>query len=123
MFSTMFSRKAASRLLVRAFNTGGSKGYISRGIPSRFRSSPPRWLGTQVVAQVDEDLDAALDSLLGSAKDEAEDPRDLESEAHMKDSHPIPPNLLEEVSSVCPVLSRWVDPSSSTCFKKLAIHT
>lgn len=71
--SMMFTRRAASRLLVGAFHTR-STSIISRGISSRFSSDiRPRWLTTQGVARVDEDLDAALDSLLGSAFDEADD--------------------------------------------------
>jgi len=70
LLSMMFTRKAASRLLVGAFNTR-STSIVTRGISSRFSSSVrPRWLSTQGVARVDEDLDAALDNLLGSAFDE-----------------------------------------------------
>lgn len=99
MFSVMFSRRAASTLFVRAFNTGGRTRLVSQRIDSRYKSAPPaRWLSTAGVARVDEDLDTALDTLLGSAFDEAEGPRDLENEQHMKDSHPVPKNLVEEVS-------------------------
>ena len=49
---------------------------------------------------------AAFFALLGDAFDEAEDPRDLQVEEHMKDSHPIPRNLVEEVSRFYAV--RWV---------------
>jgi hypothetical protein len=104
MFSTMFSRKAATRLFVHAFNTGRSRSFLSREIPLRLRNSPPRWLATHGVARVDEDLDAALDNLLGSAFDEAEDPVDLndetrvKDEAHTKDSQPISNTLVEKVS-------------------------
>ena len=99
MFSVMFSRRAATSLFVRAFNTGNRARLVSQRIDSRYNSaSPTRWLSTAGVARVDEDLDAALDTLLGSAFDEAEDPRDLKNEEHMKDSRPIPKNLVEEVS-------------------------
>lgn len=71
--SIMFVRRAASRFLVGAFHTQ-STSIISRGISSRFASDVrSRWLTTQGVARVDEDLDAALDNLLGSAFDEEDD--------------------------------------------------
>ena len=60
LLSIMFTRKAASRLLVGAFNTR-STSILTRRVTSRL--SPcvrPRWLSTQGVARVDEDLDAAF---------------------------------------------------------------
>ena len=109
MISSIFSRRFASRCLVRAFTTTSStkihKG-LTRGFPGAAGFSQQQRLLSQGVASVDEDLDAALDSLLGDAFDEAEDPRDLQVEEHMKDSHPIPRNLVEEVSRFYAV--RWV---------------
>ena len=73
LLSVMFTRKAMSRLLVGAFNTRGTHG-LTRGGITRFSSCiHPRLLSTQGVARVDEDLDAALDNLLGSAFDDDED--------------------------------------------------
>lgn len=99
MFSMMMlSRKVPKRVLVQAFTTR-SNGAATRpfqhlstaanqGIFRQFSSA------RGVAQQVDEDLDATLDSLLGEAFAEAEAPK----KAHMKDSHPVPPKLVETVS-------------------------
>lgn len=91
MFSIMFSRRAATSLLVRAFNTGSRTRLVTQRIDSRY-PNPSRWLTTAGVARVEEDLDAALDTLLGSAFDDEE-----KSKEHMKDSKPVPKSLVEEV--------------------------
>ena len=48
-------------------------------------------------AAVEEDLDAALDNILGDAFKEAKNPVDMQPGTHMKHSRPIPENLVEEV--------------------------
>jgi len=48
-------------------------------------------------AAVEEDLDAALDDILGDAFKEAKDPIDMQPGTHMKHSRPISKNLVEEV--------------------------
>lgn len=105
MFSSMFSKRSATSLFVRAFNAGSSRRVLTLG-SSRFTgSSPSRWLSTQGVAPVGEDLDAALDSLLGTSFDEEEE--SFEAGVHMKDSHPVPSALVEEVSQF-PVFAKPV---------------
>lgn len=97
----MFSPKIASRFLVYAFTsppTSRSSKMCVQRIGALDQVSQQRRLSALGVTQVEEDLDAALDNLLGDAFLEAGDPRDLETEAHMKDSHPIPAALVEQVS-------------------------
>jgi ATP-dependent RNA helicase DDX21 len=100
MFSTMFSRRIASRFLVRAFTTTSNNGMVARRIAAGSQFPQQRWLTSLGVAPVEEDLDTALDSLLGDAFIEAEDPLDLENEAHMKDSQPVPKKLVEEMDPI-----------------------
>ena len=79
---------------VEAF-TSSSNRVTSARIPTGVRSDGKFQRITTTTSQsvaVEEDLDAALDSLLGDAFKEAGE------ESHMEDSHPIPKNLLEEVS-------------------------
>lgn len=106
LLSIMFTRKAASRLLVGAFNTR-STSIVTRGVSSRFSSSVrPRWLSTQGVARVDEDLDAALDNLLGSAFDDddtveiADTVENADTDTAAVEPQPAVSNLLE-VSQYC----------------------
>ena len=95
LFSMMFTRKAASRLLVGAFNTRSTH-IVTRGISSRFSSTVrPRWLSNQGIARVDEDLDAALDNLLGSTFDE--DDAVLNADSLAMQSQPVVSDV-EEVS-------------------------
>lgn len=92
-----------SKLLVGAFNTRST--VLTRGTISRVSSSVrPRWLSTQGVAKVDEDLDAALDSLLESSAfddddflDVKDDDTGINTERAESGSQPLA-NLLEDVS-------------------------
>jgi hypothetical protein len=107
MFSTMFSRRVATRFMVRAFTTNSNGLAPTRGVLAGSHIGQHRFLSVRGVA-VEEDLDAALDDLLGDAFKDAEEPLDLEkpneNEAHMKDSHPVPAALVETVS---PLPTHW----------------
>eukprot|EP00980_Cylindrotheca_fusiformis_P024446 scaffold11924_cov118-Cylindrotheca_fusiformis.AAC.7 len=99
MFSSMLSRKAATGLLAHAFNACNNKRALARGLSSRLTPiSSSRWLSTRGVARVDEDLDAALDNLLGSTFDEEEDA--FEAVPHAKDSGVVATALVEEVDPI-----------------------
>jgi ATP-dependent RNA helicase DDX21 len=86
-FLSSSSRRISARLVTRGLAT-------SR--PSRLRQSsaglhlPRRFMSSGGISAVEEDLDAALDDILGdiTADDKAE---------HMKDSQPMPPSLVEVV--------------------------
>jgi hypothetical protein len=93
MFSATFSRRIASRLLVRAFTTTSNNGMATRRIAVGSQFPQQRWSSSHGVARVEEDLDTALDELLGDAFIEAEEPRNLENEAQ-----PVPKTVVEEVS-------------------------
>ncbi|CAJ1958110.1 unnamed protein product [Cylindrotheca closterium] len=113
LLSMMFSRKAASRLLVGAFNTRSTH-IVTRGISARFSSSVrPRWLSTQGVARVDEDLDAALDNLLGSTFDEDDtvgnaDALAMESQPVASDVEEINPEKLKDPTFLSTSNPHWV---------------
>jgi hypothetical protein len=92
LVSGMFSSKIASRIAVRAFTSSRTRSLTAARLPGCVNSAQFRWKSTQGVAVIEEDLDAALDSLLGDAFKEAGD------ESHIRGSHPLPKNLLEEVS-------------------------
>jgi hypothetical protein len=106
MFSTMFSRRVATRFMVRAFTTNSNGLAPTRGVTAGSHVRQHRFLSVRGVARVEEDLDAALDDLLGDAFKDTEEPLDLEkpkeNEAHMKDSHPVPAPLGETVSPLPP---------------------
>jgi hypothetical protein len=46
---------------------------------------------------IEEDLDAALDDILGDAIQEAEYPAGMQTGSHLPETHSIPQNLVEEV--------------------------
>jgi hypothetical protein len=121
MISSTFSRRIATRFLARAFTNTNGIATRHLGTNGNQFASQFRFLSSaRDVAQVDvEDLDAALDNLLGDAFEEAE----VREEAHIKDSHPIPKNLVEEVSGCCypkrlvPFCKNWLEfLSSIACF-------
>jgi hypothetical protein len=112
MFSMMLSRRVSTRVLVQAFTTR-SNGVATRSVfaANNFHIHRPFSSARGVAAEVDEDLDSALDSLLGDAIRDVEtaaeskdslletEPKGAEvEEHHMKDSHPVPPKLVETVS-------------------------
>ena len=90
------SRRVSTRVLVQAFSTRGlvtttaARALVNR--PQQQFYVPRQFSSARDVA-VEEDLDAALDNLLGDAVKEGKD-----SEHHMKDSKPVPPTLVETVS-------------------------
>lgn len=98
MFSMFLSRRVSTRVLVQAFTTR-SNGVASRSV---FLGTNKNYLhrpfssARGVAAEVDEDLDSALDSLLGDAIKGVEEKES--NEPHMKDSKPVPSKLVETVS-------------------------
>lgn len=97
MFSMMLSKRVSTRVLVQAFSTR-SNGVVGR---AGFLTASSNHIHRQfssargVAAEVDEDLDSALDSLLGDAIKSVEGRESREP--HMKDSKPVPPKLVETV--------------------------
>ena len=84
---------SSNRVSVQAFTSRNIQSISSTTrIPTRTNNEDFLRIPTQRGVAIEEDLDAALDSLLGDAFKDASEP------SHMEDSHPIPRNLLEEVS-------------------------
>lgn len=94
MFS-LISQRFAARVLVRAFTTSYT---LPAARTLATTNNRFRFLTTSGAASVEEDLDAALDTILGDAFLAADAPKDLENEADMNDSHPVPEEVIEEVS-------------------------
>ena len=92
MFAMAFTRRAATRALVQGFSTHSS-GLVARSFLAT--SSNFRQFSAHQATQVDEDLDAALDDLLGNAL-KAERP--AASEITVKVSKPVTPKAVENVS-------------------------
>ncbi len=95
MISVVLSRRVSTRMLVQAFTTRSNGLAVQSFSQVKYNQVPRQFLSSQRVAQVDEDLDAALDNLLGDAM---KDGQEKAKEAHIKDSKPLPPKLLETVS-------------------------
>lgn len=93
MFAMAFTRRAATRALVQGFSTHSS-GLVARSFLAT-SSSNFRQFSAHQATQVDEDLDAALDDLLGNAL-KAERP--AASEITVKVSKPVTPKAVENVS-------------------------
>ena len=105
---SLLSRRLVSRAAVRAFSATTvvspratafattSTVPTTDKVPSSTFSR--RFLSSAREVAGDVDLDEALDSILEDAFDEAGDPRELDQEAHMKGSKPVPKALVEEVS-------------------------
>ena len=91
MLSAMFSGKFAPRVLVRAFISNSHGSHHGKRIVGGSPLTQSRHLTSCHVA-VEEDLDAALDNLLGDAFAESGE------EVGGKDSHAISQSLVEEVS-------------------------
>jgi len=119
-------RKTLSKFAVQAFTTTTSRpGGVARTIrlnrawmPSSVITGDDKAIGGHVLvdsrhpihhchrqqtrfmvsspSSVDEDLDAALDDILGEAFKEAENPIDMEPGNHIEGSRPIPRTLVEE---------------------------
>jgi len=66
--------------------------------PSSFSSSSP--VTRLFSSTVEENLDAALEDILGDALLEAENPPDMQPGNHMKGSRPMPKNLIEEDADI-----------------------
>ena len=92
MFSMAFSRRVATRVLVQGFSTRSS-GVAARSFLAT--NSNLRQFSAREATQVDEDLDAALDDLLGNAL-KAERP--VAPEITMMASKPVAPKDVETVS-------------------------
>lgn len=93
MFSmTMLSRRISTRVLVQAFTTRASGVATRAQLANNHYQFVPRQFSSARGVAVEEDLDAALDNLLGDAI------KDAEGGEHMKDSRPVPPALVETVS-------------------------
>lgn len=97
---SVLSQRFTSRVLVRAFTTSVTlpaartlaTANVNVGGVSR-----ARFLSTTGAASVEEDLDAALDTILGDAFMMTDDPVDMEK-AEVNDSPPVPKQSIEEVS-------------------------
>jgi hypothetical protein len=105
----------SKRVLVRAFSTTAVSPRVlllsssaSSSTSLAFTTAPRRFQFSSTAKGVagEIDLDEALDSILDEAFEEAGDPRDLEKEAHIKGSHPIPSALIVEVS-ITNILCTW----------------
>lgn len=92
MFSMAFSRKVTTRVLVQAFTTRSSA-VAARSFLAT--NNNHRQFSSRGATEVAEDLDAALDDLLGNAFKSEYPPA---PENHMKDSKPVPPKLVDTVS-------------------------
>ncbi len=101
MFS-LISQRFVGRVMVRAFTTSytlPAARTLATANVNVGGASRSRFLTTNGAASVEEDLDAALDTILGDAFSAADDPRVLEDEDDMNDHHSIlPKESIEEVS-------------------------
>jgi hypothetical protein len=98
MFS-LISQRFVGRVMVRAFTTSYTLPAARTLATANGGASRSRFLTTNGAASVEEDLDAALDTILGDAFSAADDPRVLEDEDDMNDHNSIlPKELIEEVS-------------------------
>lgn len=109
------SRNGSLRLAVRAFTASTTAPFrstlASRSVRPTLASLYPSQkslIARFSTSTVEEDLDAALDDILGGADDalddilgeaflEAENPADMEPGTHMKGSHPMPEALVAKV--------------------------
>ena len=106
---SLLSQRFAGRVLVRAFTTSytlPAARTLATANVNVGGTSRVRFLSTTGAASVEEDLDAALDTILGDAFLAADDPIDIKDE--MNDSPPVSKELIEEVSETnsmnCPVV-------------------
>lgn len=84
---------------MRAFTTGATRRTAVRG-PVAFRYAQS--FATRAEASVEEDLDAALEDILGGdsgiAIADKEESNGVNTVTHIEGSHPIPKALVEKVS-------------------------
>lgn len=98
LFVVMFSY-ASRRLIVKAFtSTVGGTARRAAARPVTFRYA--QTFTTRAEASVEEDLDTALDDILGDAFTEADSNGAVDTGTHIEGSHPIPKTLVEKVSSL-----------------------
>mmetsp|Transcript_21545 Transcript_21545/g.30003 ORF Transcript_21545/g.30003 Transcript_21545/m.30003 type:complete len:852 (+) Transcript_21545:217-2772(+) len=95
------SKSAYLRLGVRAFTLSSTPSRVAlqsavRPLVARTTDLPGRSLSSRAATPVDEDLDKALDDILGDALFEASNPADMEPGNHIKGSHPMPENLVAQ---------------------------
>ena len=86
MFSIMFSRRAATSVLVRAFNTGSRTRLVTQRIDSRY-PNPSRWLTTAGVARVAKEV--VCDPCRPALPEQARVVRVLKTEHHLVDRQGI----------------------------------
>lgn len=97
MFTFLSASRTASVRLALAFTTStGARRLAVRPVASRF--TYVQSFTTEVEATVEEDLDAALDDILGDAFKEARD-YGVQPGTHIEGSKPMPKTLVEEVSN------------------------
>jgi hypothetical protein len=104
--------KSAKLMVARAFTTNSHASHLLStrtcrlpGAPAfaTTTTSPASRLYTStshVAANVEEDLDAALDDILGEALQEAEEPLDTSKGGHIEGAKPMPAAVVELVSHV-----------------------
>jgi hypothetical protein len=109
--SLLSPSKSAKLMVARAFTTNSHASQLLSTRTCRLAGSPAfattisparrLYMSTsRVAADVEEDLDAALDDILGEAMLEAEEPLNMSKGVHMEDSRPMPKKLMEKVSNV-----------------------
>lgn len=121
LFVLLMFSFASRRLLVRAFTShvGGTSSRQAAVRPVAFRVAQS--FSTRAEATVEEDLDAALDDILGTTKLEAESngvkTNGVDTGTHIEGSHPIPKTLVEKVCTVhsCLKLKRSTRKASQDC--------
>jgi len=79
---------------VQAFTTRSNGVAVRPFLQNKYDQLPRQFTSSHNIAQVDEDLDAALDNLLGDA---LKDGKGKEKDTRLKDTKPIPPKLVETV--------------------------
>mmetsp|Transcript_9582 Transcript_9582/g.13573 ORF Transcript_9582/g.13573 Transcript_9582/m.13573 type:complete len:847 (+) Transcript_9582:268-2808(+) len=95
------SKTTSMRFAVRAFTVSSTPSRVAfqsavRPLVARSTDITRRSLSSRAATPVDEDLDKALDDILGDAFFEAENPDDMEPGNHIKGSHPMPKNLVAQ---------------------------
>ena len=117
MLALSHLKTGSRRLMAHALSsTNPSRVLLSRHVGAAFASNANHYhhphysttsLTSMAAGAVEEDLDTALDELLASTFDEEKkvkvqkpnnDDKFDEDEHHMKDSKPVPPTLVKEVS-------------------------
>lgn len=97
MISVVLSRRVSTRILAQAFTTQTSNRLALRSLihGNQYLGQQHPFSTVNRIAQVDEDLDAALDDLLGDA---IKDGKNKAEKRSTKEAKPISPKLIETVS-------------------------